>query len=177
MQGQASPVLIRRATNEDAAGILRCLRAAFEEFRTIYTRAGFLDTVLTPETLQKRLTIMFVFAAVNAENEVLGTIACGMASPEEGHLRGMAVLPSMRGSGIAGQLLSHAESELRQRNCSRVTLDTTEPLQRAMGFYEKCGYRRSGKVSDFFGMQLIEYEKVLRKDTPCSRSASEDGEV
>jgi hypothetical protein len=40
-------------------------------------------------------------------------------------------------------------------------LDTTEPLQRAMGFYEKHGYRRSGKVSDFFGMPLVEYQKVL----------------
>jgi len=28
-----------------------------------------------------------------------------------------------------------------------------------MRFYEKHGYRRSGKVSDFFGMPLVEYVK------------------
>jgi GNAT superfamily N-acetyltransferase len=72
------------------------------------------------------------------------------------------VLPSLRGGGIAEQLLSRAESELRLRQCKRITLDTTGPLQRAMRFYEKCGYRRSGKIADFFGMPLIEYEKVLR---------------
>jgi len=31
-----------------------------------------------------------------------------------------------------------------------------------MRFYEKHGYRRSGKVSDFFGMPLVEYAKPLQ---------------
>ena len=72
-----------------------------------------------------------------------------------------AVLPSMRGKGVAAQLLRQAEEEMRLRGCTRVTLDTTEPLARAMRFYEKNGYCRSGRVSDFFGMPLIEYQKTL----------------
>jgi ribosomal protein S18 acetylase RimI-like enzyme len=151
----------RRATSEDAAQILACLHAAFEDYRKQYTPEGFLDTVLTPETFQERLEAMIVFAAVNDSGEVVGTIACNLVSAQEGHLRGMAVLPSLRGSGIAAQLLSHAEEELRSRKCARITLDTTEPLQRAMRFYEKHGYRRSGKISNFFGMPLAEYQKVL----------------
>jgi hypothetical protein len=31
-----------------------------------------------------------------------------------------------------------------------------------MRFYEKHGYRRSGKVTDFFGMDLYEFVKELR---------------
>ena len=161
MQALAPIISIREATNKDSQGILACLRAAFEEFREAYTPDGFLDTVLTPETLQERLKTMSVFVAVNSGDDVVGTIACGMVTAEEGHLRGMAVLPSMRGSGIAAQLLNHAESELRRKNVERITLDTTEPLQRAMRFYEKHGYRHSGRASDFFGMPLIEYEKKL----------------
>ena len=152
---------IRRATSEDAAQILACLRTAFEDYRQQYTTDAFVDTVLTPETLQERLVAMIVFVAINDLGEVVGTIACNLVSAEEGHLRGMAVLPSLRGSGIAGQLLSHAEEGLRSRKCTCITLDTTEPLQRAMRFYEKHGYRRSGKISDFFGMPLVEYQKVL----------------
>ena len=38
---------------------------------------------------------------------------------------------------------------------------TTEPLERAMRFYEKHGYRRSGRVTDFFGMTLHEWVKSL----------------
>jgi hypothetical protein len=30
-----------------------------------------------------------------------------------------------------------------------------------MCFYEKNGFRRTGKVTDFFGMPLIEYTKHL----------------
>lgn len=152
---------IRRATSEDALRILGCLRAAFEEYRGQYTPAAFLDTVLTPGTVQERLAQMFVFVATNDSNEVVGTIAGNAIRDGEGHLRGMAVLPSMRGRGIAAQLLSHAESELRSLKCMHITLDTTEPLERAMRFYEKRGYHRSGRVSDFFGMRLLEYHKCL----------------
>jgi GNAT superfamily N-acetyltransferase len=154
-------ISIRRAMIEDAPQILACLRAAFEDYCQLYTPDAFLDTVLTPETIQERLAKMLVFAAIDDSNEVVGTIACSVISAEEGHLRGMAVLPSLRGKGIAAQLLSHAEAELRELKCTRITLDTTAPLQRAMRFYEKFGYRRSRKVTDFFGMPLIEYHKVL----------------
>ncbi len=162
MQAQAATISIRKATSEDAPGILACLREAFEEFRERYSPDAFLDTVLTPETLPERLEKMSVFVAVNSANQIVGTIACNVVSSEEGHLRGMAVLPSARGAGIAAELLRRAEAELRSGKCTRVTLDTTEPLQRAMHFYEKHGYRRSGKVSDFFGMRLTEYQKELR---------------
>jgi len=161
LQPQIPGICFRIAKGEDAPGVLGCLREAFEEFRSQYTPEGFLDTVLTAETVRVRLETMSVFVAVNSTNEVVGTIACNVLSSGEGHLRGMAVLPSMRGNGAAGQLLRHAESELQSRRCARVTLDTTEPLERAMRFYEKHGYRRSGTVSDFFGMPLIEYQKTL----------------
>jgi GNAT superfamily N-acetyltransferase len=82
-----------------------------------------------------------------------------VVNPEEGHLRGMAVLADWQGAGIAWQLLQHAEAELRLQQCSRVTLDTTAPLKRAIQFYERNGYRPSGKITDFYGMPLFEYEK------------------
>lgn len=159
VQAQGSAISIRKAGSEDAPGVLACLHEAFAEFRNRYTPEGFLDTVLTADALRERLETMSVLVAVDSANRVVGTIACGVISQEEGHLRGMAVLPSMRGNGIAAQLLSKSEEELRRQKCTRITLDTTEPLQRAMRFYEKNGYRRSGKVSDFFGMPLIEYQK------------------
>ena len=154
-------ICIRKAKDEDAPGILACLGEAFEEFRNRYTPDAFLDTVLTMKALRERLERMSVFVAVNSAGEIVGTIACNALSSEEGHLRGMAVLPSMRGNGAAAQLLRQAEAELRLRGCNRVTLDTTEPLERAMRFYEKNGYRRSGRISGFFGMPLIEYQKTL----------------
>ena len=43
----------------------------------------------------------------------------------------------------------------------RQCLDTTEPLQRAVRFYLRHGFRASGRVTDFFGMPLFEYLKIL----------------
>ncbi len=166
---QSATISIRRATSEDAPGILACLREAFEDYRQFYTPGAFLDTVLTPETIHERLAKTIVFVAVSPSRQIAGTIACNVVNREEGHLRGMAVSPAWRGTSLASQLLSHAESELRRRKCARITLDTTEPLKRAMRFYERHGYHRSGKVSDFFGMPLFEYDKPLvREDTPGS---------
>lgn len=155
-------ITIRQATAADARGILECLATAFEPYRARYTLEGYLDTVLTDETVQARLASTRVFVAVAGHDQVIGTIACAATSSDEGHLRGMAVLPEFLGRGVAEKLLSRAEAELAQQGCSRVTLDTTEPLQRAIRFYEKHGYRRSGRVADFFGMPLHEYVKQLR---------------
>ena len=154
-------ITILRATPEHADGILECLRSAFGPYQHNYTQTAFEDTVLTPETIFRRLDEMTVFVALDRSGSVVGTIACNVRGQAEGHLRGMAVRPELQARGLADQLLERAEAEIARQNCSRITLDTTEPLQRAIRFYEQRGYRRSGKIGDFFGMPLIEYVKVL----------------
>jgi ribosomal protein S18 acetylase RimI-like enzyme len=150
---------IRPADSNDGEGILACLASAFAPYRNSYTPAAFTDTVLDAELVQHRLREMCVFVAVS-KGEVVGTIACA-ASGDAGHLRGMAVLPDWQGRSVASALLEAAEVEIRNQHCERVKLDTTEPLARAVRFYERHGFTRSGRVSDFFGMPLHEWVKCL----------------
>ena len=109
----------------------------------------------------------------------MGTIGCHVVHPvadpnvdqnvhsREGHIRGMAVLSEWQGSGLASKLLASAESELRALGCScRITLDTTAPLRPAIRFYEKHGSHRSGKVTDFFGMELFEFSQDSHERNP-----------
>jgi N-acetylglutamate synthase-like GNAT family acetyltransferase len=156
-----SSAVIRFATLEDRAGILECLSLAFAPYRSRYTADAFSNTVLTPETVHRRMSDMTVFVAESAEGKIIGTIACQLVTGEAGHVRGMGVRPEWQGASIAQQLLDRAEQELRGLGCSTVTLDTTEPLDRAMHFYEKHGFTRTGRVRAFFGMPLIEYRKLL----------------
>lgn len=164
------------ADSKDSQGILACLAEAFAPYRDSYTPEGYADTVLSPYTLARRMETMTIFVAVTAEGEMVGTVACAgvihaLRSPDhpisgspdsiEGHLRGMSVRTSWQGAGVAEKLLESAEEELRSQGCSRITLDTTLPLERAMRFYEKHGYRRSGREQDFFGMVLVEYVKNI----------------
>ena len=151
---------VRRASPDDGPAILRCRSAAFEPYRTQYTVAGYEDTVLTAETVQQRMRNMVVLVACNEFGVIIGTVG-GNASGKEGHIRGMAVAPSSQGTPVGHRLLETIERELLAAGCSRVTLDTTAPLIRAMRFYERHGYVRTGTVSDFFGMALYEYEKWL----------------
>jgi GNAT superfamily N-acetyltransferase len=157
---------IARATLDDTEGILRCMRAAFEPYRTQYTPAAYEDTVMTPEAVRQRIETMMVLVARDEAGLIVGTIGAEARGPE-GHIRGMAVEPSAQGRGVGDQLLETIERELTAVGCSFVTLDTTPPLLRAIRFYERNGYVRSQAVSDFFGMRLYEYQKRLQSTQPA----------
>lgn len=105
---------------------------------------------------------MFVYVAVTRRGRVIGTVAAAIADGE-GHLRGMAVHPDFQHRGVAAKLLERSLGDLGARHCRRVTLDTTRPLRTAARFYEAKGFRRTGGVSDFFGMPLYAYAKLLRR--------------
>jgi GNAT superfamily N-acetyltransferase len=140
---------------------MECLAVAFEMYRKSYTPDGFKDTVLTPQSAEQRFREMTVLVAENEAGEVIGTAAYQVQSPGEGYLRGMAVHPLFQGKGVAEQLLSTAEAKLRELGCSRVRLDTTLPLKRAIRFYCRNGYEPTGVVGGYFGMELFEYAKNL----------------
>jgi GNAT superfamily N-acetyltransferase len=161
---------VRAATEADLAGMLSCLAAAFEPFRARYTEEAFLHTVLNQELGRARLASMRVLIASDGKGRVIGTLAWLRRSPESGHLRGMAVLPEFQGSGVAQALLDRALSEIRREGCRSVTLRTTEPLDRAVRFYERNGFRPNGTLADFHGMTVTERMRVLasepRRDGP-----------
>lgn len=153
------PFEVRKAEAADAGAIADCLKAAFGPYREQYTPAAYADTVLDPDGVRKRMEQMCLFVAVS-DGLVVGTVGCNV-NGNEGHLRGMAVLPEWQGTAVASALLRAAETELQEMCAAFITLDTTEPLARAVRFYQRHGYLRSGKVASFFGMPLYEYRKGL----------------
>jgi GNAT superfamily N-acetyltransferase len=156
---EQQPFLIRVAGLEDVKGILDCLDAAFAEFRGDYTAEAFAETVPGAGAIQDRMAAMQLFVAVSM-GDIVGTIGCE-AKGADGQLRGMAVLPNWQGTGVASALLQAAEGDLQRRACQRVVLGTTEPLKRAIRFYQRRGFVPSGHVAEFFGMQLHVFAKPL----------------
>lgn len=150
---------IRIASLDDAGAVSACLSAAFEQYRCDYTPDAFRDTVVDLEAARLRLKTMTVFVT-DQDGLVIGTLATQVAG-DIGHLRGMAVHPEAQGRGVAAALLDAAEHQLKSCACARVTLDTTEPLVEAIGFYERRGYVPTGHIDDFYGMPLFEYAKQL----------------
>jgi len=102
---------IQPAVEADGHAVLACLAQAFAPYRQYYSAEAFLNTTLCPETLKYRMKNMLVLVAVNQiDGLIVGTVAYNVVNPEEGHLRGMAVLSNWQGAGIAWQLLQHAEA-------------------------------------------------------------------
>jgi GNAT superfamily N-acetyltransferase len=64
---------------------------------------------------------MTVLIARNEAGLVLGTIGAAVRGVE-GHIRGMAVLPSSQGAGLADRLLETIERELTRAGCSLVQI-------------------------------------------------------
>jgi SAM-dependent methyltransferase/ribosomal protein S18 acetylase RimI-like enzyme len=157
----APEFLIRKADLDDSRPILDCLELAFAPYRETYTPGAFADTVLDPQTLGQRLGEMTVLVAIASENRLVGTIGYKLQPNGEAHIRGMAVHPEWQGSPVAQGLLARVESDLRALGCSAMTLDTTAVLRQAIRFYEKNGFRATGEVSSFFGMDLFGYRKEL----------------
>lgn len=167
-------IRIRHASRSDAASVRRCLAAAFAPYKADYTLAAYADTVPTLEALIQRFREMTVLVAENESGEVIGTIAHQVCPAGDGYLRGMAVVPEYQGSGVAALLLQSAEGELNALGCARVTLGTTMPLWKAIRFYQRRSYNATGRVTEFFGMPLLEYAKHLRAATAASRSNTAD---
>ena len=160
LRSRAMSVTVRAASIDDGDAIIACLNAAFQPYRSQYTPEAFADTVVARAAMERRLQTMTVFVA-EANADVVGTLCSEVATSGVGHLRGMAVLPAWQGQGVAIALLAAAERDLAARGCTRVTLDTTLPLGRAIAFYARNGYAPTSRMQDFFGMPLYEYAKEL----------------
>jgi len=104
---------------------------------------------------------MSVVVATSSSGEVVGTVAYKVLESGEGHLRGMAVNPEWHGSGLSTSLLKTAEDELSKAGCKTITVDTTDPLNRAIRIYKKNGFRPTEQIGWFFGMPLIEFSKPI----------------
>ena len=63
------------------------------------------------------------------------------------HVRWLWVEESLRGQGVAGQLLKGAENEARTRGCHGAHIDTFSAD--ALRIYQHYGYRIFGELEDF----------------------------
>jgi GNAT superfamily N-acetyltransferase len=79
------------------------------------------------------------------------------------------VSSNARGSGIAAVLMADAEAHLRERDVRIAWLACAIGNDRAARFYEKCGWLRTGTVTDpvevpggTFALEVWRYEKSLR---------------
>ena len=151
----------RRALPADAADIADVLRQSFKEFEPLYTRQGFTATTPDRQQVGSRLQEGPAWIAL-CDERTAGTAAAVLKDEKGLYVRGVAVVPSMRGRGIAELLMNEVESFARQNGCARMFLTTTPFLTSAIRLYERFGFTRvPDGTADLFGTPLIKMEKNL----------------
>jgi ribosomal protein S18 acetylase RimI-like enzyme len=154
----AIPILIRRATKDDASQIGAVFDAAVLSGWTylgelankpMFTPAQW-DDVVKNHAPPNELLI-----ALDDSKRIAGFTA---VHPAEGELYLLFVHPKYAGRGVGHALLDAAHEALRAAGCREVFLYTHEQNERAIRVYEAAGYRRDGTVreSEFRGLHLRE---------------------
>ena len=95
-----------------------------------------------------------VFVAEHGGN-IVGAVMAGYDGVR-GWIYALAVIPASRHQGIGRELLSVAESALRERGCPKVNLQIRSSAAEAEEFYAKCGYGKEARAS--FGKRLAPEE-------------------
>jgi GNAT superfamily N-acetyltransferase len=156
----ADPIHIHRAIPDEAAAIARVLHESFKEYRPLYTDGGFAATALNEEQVRNRMSEGPVWIALSGADAV-GTVAA-VTKNESAYIRGMAVLPRTRGSGVGSVLLHEVEHWARSEGCVRLFLSTTPFLDSAIRLYERHGFHRvNNGPHDLFGTPLFIMEKMI----------------
>jgi len=151
---------IRTAVPDDALAIASTLHRAFLEFEPLYTPEAFAATISSPGRLRIRLNEGPIWVALQGV-AVVGTVS---AAPKGDalYVRGMAVDPAARGSGIGRELMKQIEEYAVELGFKRLHLSTTPFLIGAIRLYEKCGFVRNEEGPDnLFGTPLFTMEKKL----------------
>lgn len=81
-----------------------------------------------------------------------------------GRLHSLYIDPETLGQSIGHTLMSHALSTFAAWGCERANLWVLEGNSRAISFYERQGWRRTGatKVDRSFGLCLVEHEMAVQ---------------
>jgi len=134
---------IRPVRAEDVTEVIRVVTSTLAEFGLTFGEGSKTDEELMhlPSSYAGHGGAFWV--AVDANHRILGT--CGVfpvGLPGDFELRKMYVLPEARGTGAGRLLLDESVTWARVHGGTRLVLDTTERMERAIAFYERHGFVR-----------------------------------
>jgi [ribosomal protein S18]-alanine N-acetyltransferase len=87
---------------------------------------------------------------IEQNNTIIGFLIARMLPPDEAEILNLAVAPQSRRSGAATKLLQAALSELTDKQIRRIHLEVRESNSRAISFYEKHNFKRSGLRPNYY---------------------------
>ncbi len=88
---------------------------------------------------------------VEQDGQVCGAaIMAWRRNSSVGRLYSIVIDPTFQGRGLGSKLLQACEAVARQRGCDRVSLEVRADNRRAIGMYERHGYRMKGALPGYY---------------------------
>ena len=100
--------------------------------------------------------------AVIPNGAVIGTLAVSVSNAMAAISAASPFATNGKARASRTKLLVAVEHWLLAAGCTQLSLHVTAVLHRAIRFYEKNGFMRTGRSEDFFGMPLAEFSKPLK---------------
>lgn len=156
-------VEIRKANIGDVQAIYETILEAFESYKKYYTKDAYKMTVIGHAEIEKRICDdkKEIFVAV-CDNEIVGTVTIKLKDESNIHIQSMAVKPKYQGKGIGMKILEEIDKIARKRGCKTMSLECFYPLKKAISLYEKCGFRKTGRSRDYYGIKIFEMLKEIK---------------
>ena len=151
---------IRTAQPGDARETHQILSEAFEPYRPCYSAEAYEVTVPSPREIEERISDpgTDVLVAVH-DDEIVGTVTIHVEAEGELRVGSMAVKPTFQGQGIGCELPGEIERLAREKSCPMISLESFEPLTKAITLYERFGFERTGKERPYHGITIFEMRK------------------
>jgi N-acetylglutamate synthase-like GNAT family acetyltransferase len=156
-----SGVVVREATTDDVAAIADFFHEAWRQAGPEAPGfAGATEEVIAeiaaPDTIAARLggpqRRMFI---ARHDDRVIGFAATRRLTAELIELAGVVVLQSLIGGGIGSALFEAAVASARSHDFRGMTVSTETDNERAVRFYERCGFTITGKsATDAAGAEI-----------------------
>jgi ribosomal protein S18 acetylase RimI-like enzyme len=156
-----TPVTIRQARESDLDALEALEREAF---------AG--------DRLSRRSLKKFVFAggrllaATGADGLAGYALVTWRKNGRRARLYSIAVQARKAGRGVGQALLEAVEARALAEGCEAVRLEVREDNKRAIGLYERLGYRCFGRIEDYYedGAPALRLEKRVLAPSPRKNS-------
>ncbi len=166
---QASPpIAIRPVEDRDGAPVAGLIAACFAEYEgCLYEPSEFPELAAPASWYAVRGASMWV---AEAEACVVGCI-CATPHPGAMELHKFYVAAHLRGSGLALRLTDLFFARARGHGASRAFLWSDTRFARAHRFYEKLGFRRTGRtrlLHDVSDTRELHYEMAVREPAPSA---------
>lgn len=106
----------------------------------------------------ERQQLLYLLAQAHATTLIVeqDSQVCGAAimvwrrNSSAGRLYSIVIDPTLQGRGLGSKLLQACEAAARQRGCDRVSLEVRADNRRAIGMYQRHGYRMKGALPGYY---------------------------